>query len=52
MSDTIPTVPGGSDSNEWFRPIMELFVTRRRPWVTPVAGAEQFEGNPPLETGS
>lgn len=26
---------GGIDSNEWFRPVMELFVGRRRPWVSP-----------------
>jgi hypothetical protein len=39
---------GGSDSNEWFHPVMELFVGRRRPWVAPVPGAQQFEGNPPI----
>ena len=27
--------------------LMELFVTRRRPWVKPVPGAQQFDGNPP-----
>ena len=27
---------GGIDSKEWFRPIMELFVGRRPPSVTPV----------------
>jgi hypothetical protein len=25
---------GGIDANEWFHPVMELFVGRRRPWVT------------------
>ena len=39
---------GGIDSNEWFRPMMELFVVRRRPWVAPVPDAQQFEGNPPI----
>ena len=39
---------GGIDNNEWFQPVMELFVTRRRPWVTPVPGAQQFDGNPPI----
>jgi hypothetical protein len=39
---------GGIDSNEWFHPTMELFVTQRRPWVSPVPGAQQFEGNPPI----
>lgn len=39
---------GGIDSNEWFRPAMELFVGRRRPWVAPVPGAAQFDGNPPI----
>jgi hypothetical protein len=39
---------GGIDNNEWFKPVMELFVTRRRPWVAPVLGAQQFEANPPL----
>jgi hypothetical protein len=39
---------GGIDSNEWFHPVMELFVGRRRPWVMPVPGAQQFESNPPL----
>jgi hypothetical protein len=39
---------GGIDANEWFHPMMELFVRRRRPWVTPVPGAQQFDGNPPI----
>lgn len=39
---------GGIDSNEWFNPVLELFVTRRRPWVTAVPGTQQFEGNPPI----
>jgi hypothetical protein len=39
---------GGIDSNEWFHPVMELFVGRRRPWMAPVPGAQQFEGNPPI----
>jgi hypothetical protein len=37
---------GGIDRNEWFRPMMELFVGKRRAWVAPVPGARQFEGNP------
>ncbi len=39
---------GGIDTNEWFHPMMELFVGRRRPWITSVPGAQQFEGNPPI----
>jgi hypothetical protein len=39
---------GGIDANEWFHPMMELFAGRRRPWVTPVPSAQQFEGNPPI----
>jgi hypothetical protein len=39
---------GGIDANEWFHPVMELFVGRRRPWVAPVLGAQQLEGNPPV----
>jgi hypothetical protein len=39
---------GGIDANEWFHPVMELFVGRRRPWVTPAPGAQQLEGNPPI----
>ena len=39
---------GGIDNNEWFQPAMELFVTRRRPWVSPVPGSLQFDGNPPI----
>jgi hypothetical protein len=39
---------GGIDNNEWFQPVMELFVTRRRPWVTALPGAQQFDGNPPI----
>jgi hypothetical protein len=39
---------GTVENNEWFQPVMELFVTRRRPWVQPVPGAAQFEGNPPI----
>jgi hypothetical protein len=39
---------GGIDRNEWFRPMMELFVGKRRPWVAPVPGAQQFDSNPPI----
>ena len=39
---------GGIDQNEWFRPAMELFSVRRRHWVSPVEGAAQFAGNPPI----
>ena len=39
---------GGMDSNEWFRPTIELLVGRRRPWLAPVPGAQQLEGNPPI----
>jgi hypothetical protein len=39
---------GTLDSNEWFHPVWELFVGRRRPWVSPVPGAKQFEGNPEI----
>jgi hypothetical protein len=39
---------GGIGANEWFHPVMELFVGRRRPWVAPVPGAQKFEGNPPV----
>src|SRR5271155_3370806 len=39
---------GGLDSNPWFQPVWELFVGRRRPWVSPVLGAKQFEGNPDI----
>jgi hypothetical protein len=51
-TDAAPTLMfvkvGGMDSNEWFRPTIELFVGRRRPWVAPVPGAQQLEGNPPI----
>ena len=39
---------GTLDSNEWFHPVWELFVGRRRPWVSPVPGAKQLEANPEL----
>jgi hypothetical protein len=39
---------GTLDSDEWFRPAWELFVGRRRPWVNPVPGAKQFDGNPDI----
>jgi hypothetical protein len=39
---------GGIDANEWFHPVMELFVGRRRPWVAPVSDAQQFDGNLPI----
>ena len=51
-ADVAPTMMfvkvGGIDSNEWFRPTIELFVGRRRPWVALVPGAQQLEGNPPI----
>jgi len=46
--DLMMVKAGGIDSNEWFHPIWELFVGRRRPWVAPVPGAAQFEGNPDI----
>lgn len=46
VPDLMMVKAGTIDDNEWFQPIMELFVTRRRPWVLPVQGAQQFEGNP------
>jgi hypothetical protein len=39
---------GTIDANEWFYPVWELFVGRRRPWVAPVPDAKQFEGNPEI----
>jgi hypothetical protein len=39
---------GTLDSNEWFHPVWELFVGRRRPWVSPVPSAKQFDGNPDI----
>ena len=39
---------GGIDNNAWFHPDMELFVGRRRPWLSPVEGVPQFESNPPI----
>ena len=39
---------GTLDSNEWFHPAWELFVGRRRPWVSPVPGAKQYDGNPDI----
>ena len=44
--DLIMIKAGGIDANEWFHPVWELFVGRRRPWVTAVPGAAQFIGNP------
>ena len=44
--DLMMVKAGGIDSNKWFHPVWELFVGRRRPWVSPVTGAAQFEGNP------
>jgi hypothetical protein len=39
---------GTLDSNEWFHLVWELLVGRRRPWVSRVPGAKQFEGNPDI----
>src|SRR5271154_994899 len=39
---------GTLDSSEWFHPVWELFVGRRRPWVSPVPGAKQFDSNPDI----
>ena len=46
--DLLMVKAGGIDSNEWFHPVWELFVGRRRPWVSPVSGAKQFDGNPDI----
>jgi hypothetical protein len=48
VPDLMMVKVGGIDNNEWFRPVMELVVTRRRPWVERVPGAQQFDGNPPV----
>ena len=49
-SDATPDIffvkAGSIDSNTWYRPDIEMFVGRRRPWLSPVAGAAQFDGNP------
>jgi hypothetical protein len=34
--DLLMVKAGSIDSNEWFHPVWELFVGRRRPWVSPV----------------
>ena len=51
-SDAAPDImfveAGGVDANEWFHPMMDLFVGRRQPWIAPVQGAQQIEGNPPI----
>jgi hypothetical protein len=51
-ADVMPTMMfvkvGTIDRNEWFQPQLELFVGKRRPWVSPVPGVPQFEGNPPI----
>jgi hypothetical protein len=39
---------GTLDSNKWFQPVLELFVGRRRPWVSAVPGAKQCDGNPDI----
>lgn len=48
VPDLMMVKVGGIDNNEWFRPVIELFVGRRRPWVSPVPGAKQFDGNPDI----
>jgi hypothetical protein len=39
---------GTIGSNERFRPAWQLFVGRRRPWVSPIPCARQFDGNPDI----
>lgn len=50
--DIAPTIfflkTGGLDQTDWLHPNIELFVTRRLAWVSPVPGATQYEGNPPI----
>jgi hypothetical protein len=46
--DILSLKAGGLDQTDFLRPILELFVGRRLAWVTPVPGAAQFDGNPPL----
>ncbi|HEV7995239.1 MAG TPA: GFA family protein [Stellaceae bacterium] len=46
--DLMMVKAGTLDSNEWFRPVWELFVSRRRLWVSPVLGSKQIEANPEL----
>ena len=46
--DLLMVKAGSIESNGWFHPVWELFVGRRRPWVSPVPGAKQFDGNPEI----
>lgn len=39
---------GTTNDNQWFIPDIEMFVVRRRPWVEPVPGTHQFDGNPSI----
>ena len=46
--DRMMVKAGTLDANDWFHPVWELFVGRRRAWVSPVPGAKQLEANPEL----
>jgi hypothetical protein len=46
--DLLMVKAGTIDSNEWFHRVWERFMGRRRPWVSPVPGAKQFDGNPDI----
>ena len=49
MAPDVMFVKAGTiDNNQWFEPAIELFAPKRRIWVKPVPGAQQFETNPPL----
>lgn len=48
LSDLMFVKAGTLDENSWFKPTMEMFVTKRRPWVTPLADAIQYAENPPV----
>lgn len=39
---------GTIDDNDWFQPTIELFAPKRRHWVKPVPGAQQFDNNPQI----
>ncbi|HKM73649.1 MAG TPA: GFA family protein [Stellaceae bacterium] len=46
--DLMMVKAGTLDPNEWFHPVWELFVGRRRPWINPAPGAKLLDANPDI----
>ncbi|SLN15125.1 Glutathione-dependent formaldehyde-activating enzyme [Pseudooceanicola marinus] len=47
-SPVVVLKPGTLDAPGWLRPVAELFIEERQPWLPALPGVAQYEGAPPM----